>query len=95
MIAVVIVAVFGSNSNSNYQVYTRRASAAEAQQEMQKLAEQLERHKSRNFSYRGFNPQFLYNATGTTPFNAMTQVLTVPVAQTPQQLYAHDRGWHD
>ncbi|MFW2161139.1 type IV pilin protein [Acinetobacter beijerinckii] len=80
MIAVVIVAVLAAIAIPSYQVYARRASAAEAQQEMQKLAEQLERHKSRNFSYRGFNPQFLYNATGTTPFNAMTQVLTVPVA---------------
>lgn len=79
MIVVMIIAMLTAIAIPSYQMYARRANAAAAQQEMQKLAEQLERHRSRNFSYRGFNPQFLYNSTGNVPFNATTQTLTLPL----------------
>ncbi|MPW44150.1 type IV pilin protein [Acinetobacter guerrae] len=79
MIVLVIIAIFASIAFPGYQLYMRRANAAAAQQEMQKLAEQLERHKSRNFSYRGFDAQYLYNSTGTIPFNAASQTLTLPL----------------
>lgn len=85
MVVVVIVAMLAAIAIPSYQQYTRRAVAAQAQQEMQKLAEQLERHKGRNFSYKGFNPSYLYNATGTTPFNATTQTLTLPLTGTVAQ----------
>lgn len=64
MIVIVIVAIFATIAIPSYLNYTRRADAALAQQEMQKIAEQLERHKSRNFSYRGFDPNFIYGVTG-------------------------------
>lgn len=64
MIVIVIVAIFVTIAIPSYLNYTRRADAALAQQEMQKIAEQLERHKSRNFSYRGFDPNFIYGVTG-------------------------------
>lgn len=79
MVVVVIVAILAVIAMPSYQAYARRANVAAAQQEMQKLAEQLERHKSRNFSYKGFNAQYLYNSTGTTPFNTTTQTLTLPL----------------
>ncbi len=79
MVVLVIIAIFVAIAFPSYQLYMRRANAAAAQQEMQKLAEQLERHKSRNFSYRGFDAQYLYNTAGTTPFNASTQTLTLPL----------------
>lgn len=47
MIVVVIVAIFAAIAIPSYLNYVRRADAALAQQEMQKIAEQLERHKSR------------------------------------------------
>ena len=64
MIVIVIVAIFATIAVPRYFNYTRPADAALAQQEMQKIAEQLERHKSRNFSYRGFDPNFIYGVTG-------------------------------
>jgi len=82
MIVVIIISILAVIAIPSYQSYARRANAVIAQYEMQRIAEQLERHRSRNFSYRGFNPQFLYNATGTTPFNATTQTLTLPLNAT-------------
>ena len=79
MVVLIIIAIFAAIAIPSYQNYARRANAAEAQQEMQKLAEQLERHRSRNFSYKGFNARYLYNATGTTPLDATTQTLTLPL----------------
>lgn len=60
MVVVAIVAIFAAIAIPSYQQYTRRAMASQAQQEVQKLAEQLERHKSKNFSYKGFNARYLY-----------------------------------
>lgn len=54
MIVVVIVAIFAAIAIPSYQAYTRKAIAAKAQQEIQLLAEQLERHKGKNFSYLKF-----------------------------------------
>ena len=55
-----IIGVIAAIAFPSYNAYVRRAVAAQAMQEMQKLAEQLERHKSRNFSYRNFNASYLY-----------------------------------
>ncbi len=63
MIVVVIVAIFAAIAIPSYQAQIRRSDTAAVQQEIQKLAEQLERYKSRNFSYHGFNPNYLYGHT--------------------------------
>ncbi len=55
MVVVVIVAIFAAIAIPSYQAYVRRAEASKAQQEMQKIAASLERHKARNFSYKGFD----------------------------------------
>lgn len=55
MVVVVIVAIFSAIAIPSYQAYVRRAEASKAQQEMQKIAASLERHKARNFSYKGFD----------------------------------------
>ena len=55
MIVVVIVAIFAAIAIPSYQTYIRRAQASQAQQEVQRLASELARWKSRNFSYQGFN----------------------------------------
>lgn len=54
MVVVVIVAIFAAIAIPSYQTYVRRAEASQAQQEMQKIAGLLERHKARNFSYKGY-----------------------------------------
>lgn len=64
MVVVVIVAIFTAIAIPSYQEYARRADASMVQQEMQKIAEQLERHKAKNFTYRGFDPAYIYGATG-------------------------------
>lgn len=72
MIVVAIIAIIAAIAFPSYQAYTRRSSESLAQQEMQKIAEQLERHKAKNFTYRDFDPNFIYDVSG-----AMTSV-TLP-----------------
>ena len=55
MVVVVIVAIFAAISIPSYQTYIRRADASKAQQELKRIATLLERHKARNFSYKGFD----------------------------------------
>ncbi len=73
MVVVVVIAILAAITIPSYQHFVRRGIAAQAQQEIQKLAEQLERHKARNFSYRGFNADYLY--TGVTGFTSSSQTL--------------------
>ncbi|ENX18241.1 hypothetical protein F895_00317 [Acinetobacter sp. CIP 64.2] len=55
LIVVVIIAIFAAIAIPSYQVYARRAQASQAQQEIQRLATELEKHKSRNFNYVDFS----------------------------------------
>ena len=55
MVVVVIVAIFAAIAIPSYQAYIRRAETSKAQQETQRIAALLERHKARNFSYKGFD----------------------------------------
>ena len=73
MIVVVIVAIFAAIAIPSYQHFIRRANVAEAQQEMSKIAEQLQRYKSRNFSFKGFNAHYLY--PNISIFDASSQTL--------------------
>ncbi|WP_333976228.1 prepilin-type N-terminal cleavage/methylation domain-containing protein [Acinetobacter colistiniresistens] len=82
MVVVVIVAIFAAITIPGYQHFTRRAIAAQAQQEIQKIAEQLERHKSKNFTYKGFNARYLYpipSSPRVDSFDATTQTLSLPL----------------
>lgn len=63
MIVVVIVAILAAIALPSYQVYGRKAAVSTAQQEMLKLAEQLERHKGKNFSYACFDLADVYGGT--------------------------------
>lgn len=54
MITVAMVAIIAAVAIPGYQVYIRRAELTTAQQEMLKVAELLEKHRARNFSYDGF-----------------------------------------
>ena len=55
MVVVVIVAIFAAIAIPSYQAYIRRAETSKAQQEVKRIATLLERHKARNFSYKGFD----------------------------------------
>ena len=70
MVVVVIVATFAAIAIPTYQNFIRRSTAAQAQQEVQRIATLLEQAKSRNFNYIGFNlnpnPTVVpFGATGT------------------------------
>ena len=73
MVVVVIVAIFAAIAIPSYQHFIRRANVAQAQQEMSKIAEQLQRFKSRNFSFKGFNAKYLY--PNSSIFDASSQTL--------------------
>ena len=82
MVVVIVIAILAAIAIPSYQHFVRKGIAAQAQQEMQKIAEQLERHKSRNFSYRGFNASYLYpipSAPKVPTFDKSTQTLTLPL----------------
>ena len=64
MVVVVIIAILAAIAIPSYQSFIRKNLTAQVQQEMLKLADQLERHKAKNFSYKKFDPKYLY--TGAT-----------------------------
>lgn len=70
MVVVIIIAILAAVAFPAYTEYTRRASASAAQQEMQKVAEQLERYKAKNFTYKGFDPNYIYGVS-----EAMTEII--------------------
>lgn len=84
MIVVAILAIFAAIAIPSYQTYTRRAIAAQTQQEIQRLAEQLERHKGKNFSYLGFDPSYLYkdSAGKLVSYDLDNAQLTLPIGAT-------------
>lgn len=84
MLVVVIITILAAIAIPSYQEQIRRGDAAAVQQEMQKLAEQLERHKSRNFSYHGYDPHYLYGkSAGVTTIdfpNSTNKKYTITLA---------------
>lgn len=78
MIVVVIVAFLAAIAMPSYDQYIRKKNMAVVQQEMQKIANELERHKLKNFSYTGFTLNPLY-PTGNSQGTIQTVVaVTVP-----------------
>ncbi|WP_174493844.1 type IV pilin protein [Acinetobacter sp. Marseille-Q1623] len=75
MVVVVIIAILAAIAIPSYQHFVRRANVAQAQQEMQKIAEQLERYKARNFSFKGFNANYLYPSNSV--FDVSSQTLNL------------------
>ncbi|MCL6240350.1 MULTISPECIES: type IV pilin protein [Acinetobacter] len=68
MVVVVIIAILAAIAIPSYQSFIRKNLTAQVQQEMLKLADQLERHKAKNFSYKKFDPKYLYaGATAAMP----------------------------
>ncbi|MCS4298539.1 type IV pilin protein [Acinetobacter guillouiae] len=82
MVVVIIIAILAAVAFPAYTEYTRRASASAAQQEMQKIAEQLERYKAKNFTYKGFDPNYIYGVS-----EAMTEIILPKGASGDQVKY--------
>lgn len=85
MVVVVITAILASIALPSYQEYVRRQRLAQAQQEMLTIAGELERFKSKNFSYKGFDTYM--TATYGTAYDATTGTLSVPLTE-PTKRYA-------
>jgi type IV pilus assembly protein PilE len=82
MVVVVILSIIMMVALPSYQRYIRHSQLLQAQQEMQKIAEQLERHKAKNFSYKGFDASYLFKDKAgnlSTSFDALTQTVTFPL----------------
>ena len=62
MVVTVISALLLAIAIPSYQAYIRKAHLSKAQQEMLKLADLLERHKVKNFSYKGFELGHFYQS---------------------------------
>lgn len=63
MVVVVIIAILAAIIVPAYTDFTRKSVESTAQQEVQKIAEQLDRYKAKNFTYKGFDPNFIYGET--------------------------------
>jgi type IV pilus assembly protein PilE len=63
MIVIFVIAILMAITLPAYQAYAKKAARSQAQQEVLKLAEQLEKHKVKNYTYQGFNPAFMYGET--------------------------------
>jgi len=98
MIVVVIIAILAAIAIPSYQEYARRSNASMAQQEMQKIAEQLERHKAKNFTYRDFDPNYIYGQTGaltsvTLPRGATGSAIKYTITIRDADTTIRARGW--
>ena len=60
MVVLIIVAIFVAIAIPSYQSYMERRDLAVAKQESLRVANELERFKAKNFSYKGFDPTFAY-----------------------------------
>ena len=81
MVVVVVSAILLAIAIPSYQSYVRKGHLAQAQQEMLKLADQLERHKAKNFSYKGFDIAHFYKdqaGVTVTAVNANKQTVQLP-----------------
>lgn len=55
LVVLIIIGVFSAFAVPSYQEYVRHSVASQAEHEMQRISTLLEKHKSRNFNYRGFS----------------------------------------
>lgn len=85
MVVVVIIAIIAAVAYPSYLAYTRKATASLAEQEILKLAEQLERHKSRNFKYQDFDLFDVYDEDRTdaiNPVGVTDSTVNLPIGST-------------
>lgn len=66
MVVVMIVAILAAIALPSYQQYVRRGDLSIAKQESLRIEGELERFKSKNFSYKGFDPTSIYSAYDNT-----------------------------
>lgn len=77
MVTVVILSILAAIAYPSYAQYMERRDLAVAKQEALRIASELERFKSKNFSYKGFDATFIY-----PNYNDTTGELVLPVGST-------------
>lgn len=77
MVTVVILSILAAIAYPSYAQYMERRDLAVAKQEALRIASELERFKSKNFSYKGFDATFIY-----PNYNNTTGELILPVGST-------------
>lgn len=77
MIVTIIIGVLAAIAIPSYNEYYRKKDRAIAQQEMMKLATELERHRAKNFKYEGFKAGYLYKDMANA--NATDSGVSVPL----------------
>lgn len=87
MVTVSILAILGSIALPSYQEYVRRQRLAVAKQEMMVIVGELERFKSKNFTYKGFTLGTVYNDATlldkiNVPINHNTKHYTIELVDT-------------
>ncbi|WP_104489449.1 type IV pilin protein [Acinetobacter indicus] len=88
MIAVIVVSILTAIAVPSYQVYVRKATDSNVQQEIQKLTQELEQHKSRQFNYIGYAPSAnpLYLPAGSTSATAKYKIEIADGDETSKKL---------
>lgn len=101
MVTVIIVAILASIALPSYQEYTRRQRLAQVQQEMNTIAGELERFKSKNFTYSNFNASHIAHIYSTFTDTTGGGTLRVPVNPSEAEQYTitlqitnGGYGWH-
>ena len=82
MVVVVIITILALIALPSYKNYIRRADLSQAQQDMQKIADQLERYKGRNFSYNGFKLASSFEDVSTASIVEESGVMYLPMGST-------------
>lgn len=88
MIVIIIIAILTAITLPSYQAYVRKSQEAKVESQILFLAEQLERHKARNFNYKNF--------TGTANLPSEFKLKIVDLDNTAKSLSETDilgRGW--
>ncbi|EPG41517.1 type IV pilin protein [Acinetobacter colistiniresistens] len=86
MVVLIIAAIFMTIAIPSYQSYMRKRDLAVAKQEALRISSELERFKSKNFSYKGFDASFWYayddNGTKKSYYDNTTGKLYLPIGST-------------
>lgn len=77
VIVIVIIGIFAAFAIPSYQRYLERRDLAIAKQEALRLANELERFKAKNFSYKGFDAAYAFS-----DYDKTTGILYLPVGST-------------
>lgn len=88
MIVVIVLGILVAIAIPSYNEYYRKKDRAVAQQEMLKLAAELDRYRSKQFSYKGFDAEYLYkdeNGNALSGFTKADATVLLPIHQTEKK----------